>query len=99
MEVKQFVVVTDDPEFCLGTTLLYIDTRNTNWLFFTVYKEGKINYGSNINLLDIHHHGFQYIHVYKNYFISIYNNNAGIVGKIEILNNTNRDCRVIGLLI
>ena len=28
MEIKQFVVVTDDPEFCLGTTLLYIDTRN-----------------------------------------------------------------------
>ena len=29
MEIEQFVVVTDDPEFCLGTTLLYIDTRNT----------------------------------------------------------------------
>ena len=29
MEIKQFVVVTDDPKFCLGTTLLYIDTRNT----------------------------------------------------------------------
>ena len=28
MEIKQFVVVTDDPEFCVGTTLLYIDTRN-----------------------------------------------------------------------
>ena len=28
MEIKQFVVVTDDPEFCLGTTLLFIDTRN-----------------------------------------------------------------------
>ena len=27
-EIKQFVVVTNDPEFCLGTTLLYIDTRN-----------------------------------------------------------------------
>ena len=29
VEIKQFVVVTDDPEFCPGTTLLYIDTRNT----------------------------------------------------------------------
>ena len=30
---KKFVADTDDPEFCLGTTLLYIDTRNTchNW--------------------------------------------------------------------
>ena len=28
MEINQFVAVTDDPEFCLGTTLLYIDTRN-----------------------------------------------------------------------
>ena len=28
-EVKQFVVVSDDPEFCLGTTLLCMDTRNT----------------------------------------------------------------------
>ena len=28
MEINQFVVVTDDPEFCQGTTLLYIDTRN-----------------------------------------------------------------------
>ena len=25
---KKFVADTDDPEFCLGTTLLYIDTRN-----------------------------------------------------------------------
>ena len=32
MEIKQFVVVTDDPEFCLGTTLLYIDTRNIGGL-------------------------------------------------------------------
>ena len=30
MEIKQFVVVTDDPEFCLGTTLLFIDTRNSD---------------------------------------------------------------------
>ena len=29
-EVKQFVVVSDDPEFCLGTTLLYI-TLVTPW--------------------------------------------------------------------
>ena len=29
MEINQFVAVTDDPEFCLGTTLLYIDTRNS----------------------------------------------------------------------
>ena len=29
MEINQFVAVTDDPEVCLGTTLLYIDTRNT----------------------------------------------------------------------
>ena len=29
VEIKQFVVVTDYPEFCLGTTLLYIDTRNS----------------------------------------------------------------------
>ena len=28
MEINQFVAVTDDPEFSLGTTLLYIDTRN-----------------------------------------------------------------------
>ena len=28
MEINQFVAVTNDPEFCLGTTLLYIDTRN-----------------------------------------------------------------------
>ena len=27
MEINQFVAVTDDPE-SLGTTLLYIDTRN-----------------------------------------------------------------------
>ena len=25
---KKFVADIDDPEFCLGTTLLYIDTRN-----------------------------------------------------------------------
>ena len=28
MEINQFVAVTDDPDFCLGTTLHYIDTRN-----------------------------------------------------------------------
>ena len=28
MEINQFVAVTDDPEFSLGTTPLYIDTRN-----------------------------------------------------------------------
>ena len=27
VEITQFVAVTDDPEFCLGTTPLYIDTR------------------------------------------------------------------------
>ena len=37
VEIKQFVVVTDDPEFCLGTTLLFIDTRNSDAdLKFTV---------------------------------------------------------------
>ena len=30
VEIKQFVVVTDDPEFCLGTTLLFIDTHNSD---------------------------------------------------------------------
>ena len=30
VEINQFVAVTDDPEFCLGTTLLYIETRNTD---------------------------------------------------------------------
>ena len=29
MEINQFVAVTDNPEFCLGTTLLYIDTHDT----------------------------------------------------------------------
>ena len=38
-------------------------------------------------------------HIYKYYFISNYNNNTGIVGKIEMFNDSNRDCRVIGLLI
>ena len=33
-EIKQFVVVTEDPEFCLGTTLLYIDTRNNHQLTY-----------------------------------------------------------------
>ena len=28
MEINQFVAVTDDPEFCLGKTLLYIDICN-----------------------------------------------------------------------
>ena len=28
VEMNQFAAVTDDPEFCLGTTPLYIDTRN-----------------------------------------------------------------------
>ena len=28
VEINQFVAVTDDPEFCLETTLLYNDTRN-----------------------------------------------------------------------
>ena len=51
------------------------------------------------NILNVHHHGFQYIHIYKDYYISNYNNNTGIVGKIEIFNYKNRDCRVIGLLI
>ena len=39
MEIKQFVVVTDDPEFCLGTTLFYIDTRNTysSYLFLELF--------------------------------------------------------------
>ena len=30
MEINQSVAVTDDPEFCLRTTPLYIDTRNSN---------------------------------------------------------------------
>ena len=30
MEINQFVAVTNNPEFFLGTTLLYIDTHNTN---------------------------------------------------------------------
>ena len=72
---------------------------DAKWLFFPVYKEIKINYRSNKNILNIYHHDFQYIHIYKDYFISNYNNNAGIVGKIEMFNDTNRDCRVIGLLI
>ena len=33
MEINQFVAVTNNPEFFLGTTLLYIDTRNTNIKF------------------------------------------------------------------
>ena len=33
MEINQFVAVTNNPDFCLGTTLLYIDTRNTNIQF------------------------------------------------------------------
>ena len=33
MEINQFVAVTNNPEFFLGTTLLYIDTRNTNIQF------------------------------------------------------------------
>ena len=37
MEINQFVVVTDDPEFCLGTTLLYIDTRNI-WLIWRLQR-------------------------------------------------------------
>ena len=32
MEINQFVAVTDDPEFFLETTLLYIDTRNIRGL-------------------------------------------------------------------
>ena len=26
VEISQFVAVTDDPQFCLGTAVLYIDT-------------------------------------------------------------------------
>ena len=33
MEINQFVAVTNNPDFCLGTTLLYIDTHNTNIQF------------------------------------------------------------------
>ena len=33
MEINQFVAVTNNLEFFLGTTLLYIDTRNTNIQF------------------------------------------------------------------
>ena len=33
MEINQFVAVINNPEFFLGTTLLYIDTRNTNIQF------------------------------------------------------------------
>ena len=33
MEINQFVAVTNNPEFFLGTTLLYINTRNTNIQF------------------------------------------------------------------
>ena len=33
MEINQFVAVTNNPEFFLGTTLLYIDTPNTNIQF------------------------------------------------------------------
>ena len=33
MEINPFVAVTNNPEFFLGTTLLYIDTRNTNIQF------------------------------------------------------------------
>ena len=33
MEINQFVAVTNNPEFFLGTTLLYIDTCNTNIQF------------------------------------------------------------------
>ena len=36
MDINQFIAVTDDPEFCLGTTLLYIDTRNDHvWYHLT----------------------------------------------------------------
>ena len=33
MEINQFIADTDDSDFCLGTTLLYISTRNTNIQF------------------------------------------------------------------
>ena len=33
MEINQFVAVINNPEFFLGTTLLHIDTRNTNIQF------------------------------------------------------------------
>ena len=33
MEINQFVAVTNNLEFFLGTTLFYIDTRNTNIQF------------------------------------------------------------------
>ena len=68
-------------------------------IFLLLTKKLKLNTDQKINPLNVHYHGFQYIHIYKDYFISNYSNNAGIVEKIKIFNNTNRDFRVIKLLI
>ena len=37
MEMNQFVAVTDDPAFCLGTTLLYTDTCNNVHVAFETF--------------------------------------------------------------
>ena len=67
--------------------------------FLLLTKKLQLNTDQIINPLNVHYHGFQYIHIYKDYFISNYSNNAGIVEKMKIFNNTNRDFRVIKLLI
>ena len=38
MEINQFVALTDDTEFCLGTTLLYINTRNSTFIYFILFE-------------------------------------------------------------
>ena len=37
MELNQFAAVRDDPEFCLGTILLYIDTCNSVHVAFETF--------------------------------------------------------------
>ena len=66
------------------------------------WQRNKIKYRSNKKKpLKFHCNGFQYIHIQRLFYFQLQQKlqYAGIVGKIKIYDNTNRDFMVIGLFI
>ena len=66
--------------------------------FRLLTKKLKLNIDQIKKPLKVHYNGFQYINIIHKH-IRKKLQYAGIVGKIKIYDNTNRDFRVIGLLI
>ena len=71
------------------------------WLLLTFDKEIKLNIDQIKKPLEVHCNGFQYIHIQRLFYFQLQQKlqYAGIVGKIKIYDNTNRDFMVIGLFI